>query len=283
MDYSTGWYCRTAHQCFCIQLIRMEKDLINDTILQPAATATGEEVVIHIEHLKKSFGENEVLKDINLDLHKGENVVVLGRSGQGKSVTIKCVAGLITPEEGILTVLGQEVKNLEADELKALRTKIGFLFQSGALYDSMTVRENLAFPLTRVLKIRDNDEIEKRVTGILESVGLQDAIDKMPADLSGGMRKRIGLARTLIVKPQIMLYDEPTTGLDPITAKEISELIVHLQEKYDTSSIIITHDMACAKITADRIVVMNEGTFIAEGTYEELEKSADELVRNFFK
>jgi len=261
----------------------MEKELINDTVLQAVAPATGAEVVIHVEHLQKSFGENEVLKDINLDLHKGENVVVLGRSGQGKSVTIKCVAGLITPDEGVLTVLGQEVKNLEAEELKALRTKIGFLFQSGALYDSMTVRENLAFPLTRVLKIMDKDEIEKRVTGILESVGLQDAIDKMPSDLSGGMRKRIGLARTLIVKPQIMLYDEPTTGLDPITSKEISELIVHLQEKYDTSSIIITHDMACAKITADRIVVMNDGTFIAEGTYEELEKSTDELVRNFFK
>lgn len=261
----------------------MEKNLINDTVLQAAAPATGVEVVIHVEHLQKSFGENEVLKDINLDLHKGENVVVLGRSGQGKSVTIKCVAGLITPDEGVLTVLGQEVKNLEAEALKTLRTKIGFLFQSGALYDSMTVRENLAFPLTRVLKIKDKDEIEKRVTGILESVGLQDAIDKMPSDLSGGMRKRIGLARTLIVKPQIMLYDEPTTGLDPITSKEISELIVHLQEKYDTSSIIITHDMACAKITADRIVVMNDGTFIAEGTYEELEKSKDELVRNFFK
>lgn len=261
----------------------MEKDLINNTVLQPAVPVTGKEVVIHIAHLKKAFGENEVLKDINLELHKGENIVVLGRSGQGKSVTIKCVAGLITPDEGILTVLGEEVKRLDADALKALRTKIGFLFQSGALYDSMTVRENLAFPLTRVLKIKDKDEIEKRVTGILESVGLQEAIDKMPSELSGGMRKRIGLARTLIVKPQIMLYDEPTTGLDPITSKEISELIVHLQEKYDTSSIIITHDMACAKITADRLVVINEGILIAEGTYEELEASSDELVRNFFK
>jgi phospholipid/cholesterol/gamma-HCH transport system ATP-binding protein len=261
----------------------MEQDLTDNTTLPKTTSQTGEEVVIHIEHLKKSFGDNEVLKDINLELHKGENIVVLGRSGQGKSVTIKCIAGLIQPDDGILTVLGQEVKTLEADALKALRMKIGFLFQSGALYDSMTVRENLAFPLTRVLKMKDKDEINSRVTSILESVGLEDAIDKMPSDLSGGMRKRIGLARTLIVKPQIMLYDEPTTGLDPITSREISELIVHLQEKYDTSSIIITHDMSCAKITADRIVVMNEGTFITTGTYEELEKSTDELVHNFFK
>ncbi|RYE17811.1 MAG: ATP-binding cassette domain-containing protein, partial [Sphingobacteriaceae bacterium] len=167
--------------------------------------------------------------------------------------------------------------------LKQLRTRIGFLFQNSALYDSMTVRENLEFPLTRVLKLSDQDEINTRVEEVLEGVGLTNAIDKMPSDLSGGMRKRIGLARTLIMKPEIMLYDEPTTGLDPITSKEISELILEMQKKYKTSSIIITHDMACAKITADRVVVMNDGEYIAEGTYEELENSDNELVSSFFK
>jgi len=240
-------------------------------------------VVIRIEHLKKSFGENEVLKDINLELHKGENIVVLGRSGQGKSVTIQCIAGLLEPDEGKLEVLGKEITSLNQDELKEIRTKIGFLFQSGALYDSMTVRENLEFPLTRVLQIKDKAELTKRVEDALESVGLTDSIDKYPSDLSGGMRKRVGLARTLILRPQIMLYDEPTTGLDPITAREISELIVALQEKYDTSAIIITHDMPCARITADRIVVMNDGKYIATGTYDELAKSPDELINNFFK
>ena len=241
------------------------------------------EVVVHIEHLKKAFGSKEVLKDINMDLHKSENIVVLGRSGQGKSVAIKCIVGLLQQDGGVCEVFGKEVKNLSETELKDLRVKVGFLFQSGALYDSMTVRENLAFPLTRVLKMKDDAEIDKLVEEMLDNVGLKDAIDKMPSDLSGGMRKRIGLARTLILKPQIMLYDEPTTGLDPITSKEISELILTMQKKYKTSSIIITHDMACAKITADRIMVMNEGSFIAAGSYDELEHSDNELVRAFFK
>jgi len=258
---------------------------MDDTLVQDKTTqtATDEEVVIRIEHLKKSFGDNEVLKDINLELHRGENIVVLGRSGQGKSVTIQCIAGLLEPDEGVLEVLGKEVKALSPDELRELRMKIGFLFQSGALYDSMTVRENLAFPLTRVLKLKDEAEIEKRVKDVLESVGLEDAIDKLPSDLSGGMRKRVGLARTLILRPEIMLYDEPTTGLDPITSREISELIIKLQEKYETSSIIITHDMNCARIVADRIVVMNDGEYIATGTYDELANSPDELINNFFK
>lgn len=258
---------------------------MNDTLVQEKAgqTAAEEDVVIRIEHLKKAFGDNEVLKDISLELHRGENVVILGRSGQGKSVTIQCVAGLLEPDEGNLQVLGKEIKELSEDDLKDLRSKLGFLFQSGALYDSMTVRENLLFPLTRVLKMKDETEMEKRVEDVLESVGLEEAIDKYPADLSGGMRKRVGLARTLILRPEIILYDEPTTGLDPITSREISELIVKLQEKYKTSSIIITHDMACARIVADRIAVMNEGAFIATGTYDELAKSPDELINNFFK
>ncbi|MDI3321328.1 ABC transporter ATP-binding protein [Pinibacter soli] len=243
----------------------------------------GDNVVIEIEHLQKSFGEKEVLKDINLTLHKGENLVVLGRSGQGKSVAIQCVVGLLDYDSGSLKVFGKEIQELDDEELKDIRLKLGFLFQSGALYDSMTVRENLSFPLTRVLKMKDENEATRNVEDVLEAVGLKDAIDKMPSDLSGGMRKRIGLARTLILKPEIMLYDEPTTGLDPITSREISQLIIDLRKKYQTSSIIITHDMACAKITGDRIMVLNDGKFIAEGSYEDLEKSQNELVRSFFK
>lgn len=240
------------------------------------------EVVIQIKGLKKSFGKKEVLKDINLDVYRGENLVVLGKSGEGKSVTIECIVGLLIPDSGSLKVFGDEVAGMNNKALKELRMKIGFLFQSGALYDSMTVRENLEFPLTRVLKLKDEHEIEERIKEVLEGVGLLDAIDKLPADLSGGMRKRIGLARTLIIKPEIMLYDEPTTGLDPITSKEISELILSMQKKYKTTSIIITHDMECARITADRIVVMDDGEYIAEGTFDDLHKSKNEIVKAFF-
>lgn len=241
------------------------------------------EVVIEIKHLKKSFDSKEVLKDINLTVHRGENVVVLGRSGQGKSVTIQCIVGMLTPDSGTLKVFNEDVSALDEKELKDLRMKIGFLFQSGALYDSMTVRENLEFPLTRVLKIKDQADIDKRVAEVLEAVGLAEAADKMPADLSGGMRKRAGLARTLIIKPEIMLYDEPTTGLDPITSREISQLILNMQKKYKTTSIIITHDMECASITADRVVVMNDGEYIEEGTFEGLQKSKNKTVQSFFK
>lgn len=241
-----------------------------------------DEVVVNIEHLKKSFGTKEVLKDINLTLHRGENLIVLGRSGQGKSVTIQCIVGLLAPDEGSVKVFGQEVSELNSEELKDLRTKVGFLFQSGALYDSMTVKENLEFALTRVLKIKDQQELDTRVQEVLEGIGLPEAIDKMPSDLSGGMRKRVGLARTLIVKPEIMLYDEPTTGLDPITSREISELILEMQKKYKTSSIIITHDMECARITGDRVLIMNDGEYIAQGTFEELQHSEDEFVKSFF-
>lgn len=241
------------------------------------------EIVISIRDLKKSFGTKEVLSGINMDLHKGENLVVLGKSGQGKSVAIKCMVGLLSQDSGSLKIFGDEVNELPEEALKELRIKTGFLFQSAALYDSMTVEENLEFPLTRVLKLTNRKEIRERVEELLEGVGLRDAIHKMPSDLSGGMRKRVGLARTLIMKPEIMLYDEPTTGLDPITSREISELILEMQRKYQTSSVIITHDMVCAKITADRLLVMNDGVFQAEGNYEQLENGPDELVRSFFK
>ena len=240
------------------------------------------EVVIHVKGLKKSFGDKEVLKDIDLDVYKGENVVILGRSGTGKSVTIECIVGMLLPDEGEVTVFGDEVAKMNEKQLKELRMKIGFLFQSGALYDSMTVRENLEFPLTRVLKMRDNAEIDRRVEEVLDGVDLMEAIDKMPSELSGGMRKRLGLARTLIVMPEIMLYDEPTTGLDPITSREISHLILKMQKKYKTTSIIITHDMECAEVTADRVLVMNDGEFVAEGSFDDIRKSKDEFVRSFF-
>jgi len=236
-----------------------------------------------MEDVRLGFGERIVLKRVNLKLKRGENLVILGRSGQGKSVAIKCIVGMLTQDEGSVKVFGDEVSEKNEIELKELRTRIGFLFQSGALYDSMSVRENLEFPLTRVLRMREQDELDKNVDEVLEAVGLKDAIDKMPSDLSGGMRKRVGLARTLIVKPEIMLYDEPTTGLDPITSREISELIMQMQKKYKTSSIIITHDMECARITADRILVLDNGEFIAEGSYKELESSDKEIVRSFFK
>jgi phospholipid/cholesterol/gamma-HCH transport system ATP-binding protein len=226
--------------------------------------------VVDIDHISKTFGTKEVLKDINLQLKRGENVVVLGKSGQGKSVTIQCIVGLLTPDDGTVKVFGDDVARMNEEQLKELRTKVGFLFQSGALYDSMTVRDNLEFPLTRILKITDQAELDKRVEEALDGVGLSEAIDKLPSDLSGGMRKRAGLARTMIVRPEIMLYDEPTTGLDPITSREISELILNMQKKYKTSAIIITHDMECAKITADRVMIMNEGTYIAEGSFDEL-------------
>jgi phospholipid/cholesterol/gamma-HCH transport system ATP-binding protein len=246
------------------------------------ASTPKDEAVIHADGVQKSFGDKKVLKDISFDLKRGENMVVLGRSGEGKSVTIQCIVGMLKPDGGDLTVFGENVAEMDDDELKQLRMKIGFLFQGGALYDSMTVRENLEFPLTRVLKLKNQKDIDKLVEEVLDGVGLLEAIDKLPADLSGGMRKRVGLARTLIIKPEIMLYDEPTTGLDPITSREISELILHMQKKYKTSSVIITHDMECARITADRIVVMDDGEFIAEGSYKELQKSDNKIVKSFF-
>jgi phospholipid/cholesterol/gamma-HCH transport system ATP-binding protein len=240
------------------------------------------ETVAEIEHLKKSFGTHKVLDDINLKIVKGENLVIFGKSGSGKSVLIKCLVGLIEPDEGKILILGKDISELNVEELNLLRKKVGFLFQSAALYDSMTVRENLEFPL-RDLKTQTKEETEALVVEALTNVGLADAIDKMPSELSGGMRKRVGLARTLILKPEIILYDEPTTGLDPITSKEISQLILEVQKKYNTASIIITHDVECARITSNRMIIIKEGTSTIEGTFKELSASEDEWVRSFFE
>lgn len=238
--------------------------------------------VIHITGLKKSFGENRVLRDFNLDLYDGENVVVLGKSGSGKSVLIKCIIGLIIPDTGKIEVFGEDVTKLSHDQLDKMRLKVGFLFQSNALYDSMTVRENLEFPLRRHWDKKLIENADELVIEALTSVGLAETIDMMPVELSGGMRKRIALARTLILKPKIILYDEPTTGLDPITGKEICNLMNDIQKKYKTSSIIISHDMNCVKITANRIVLLIDGVCYASGTYNELSKSRDTKIKQFF-
>lgn len=240
-------------------------------------------VVVEMQHLKKSFGNNHVLRDINLVINKGENLVILGQSGTGKSVLIKCIVGLVQIDDGKLIILGKDVSELKNDELVKMYKKIGFLFQSGALYDSMSVRENLEFPLRRKKRSMSKDELDSIIRDALEDVGLDEAIDLTPSELSGGMRKRLGLARTLILKPEIMLYDEPTTGLDPITSKEISNLILEVQNKYNTSSIIITHDIECARLTANRIIVIKDGVCSAEGSYAELEKSDDPWIRSFFE
>lgn len=242
---------------------------------------TNKEVVISIKNLKKTLGGKEILKDINLEIYKNETLIILGKSGSGKSVTLKCIVGLMKPDSGKLKVLGKNIPDLNIRELQELRTKLGFIFQSGALYDSMNVKENLEFALVRHEKLSD-EEMEKRVREALADVGLEDSIGKMPSELSGGMRKRIGVARTLILKPEIMLYDEPTTGLDPATSREVSNLILKMQAKFKVTSVIVTHDMECARMTANRIVVLKEGVFAAEGSFEELQKSDDEFVKGFF-
>lgn len=238
--------------------------------------------VISIKNLYKTFGKNEVLKGINLTVHKGENLVILGRSGSGKSVTIKCLVGLVKADDGEIKIFDQEITNLNNDDLNDIRVNIGFMFQNGALYDSMSVRQNLRFTLKHHTRNLEESEIQSKIIEALENVGLEEAIDKMPAELSGGMKKRIALARAIIIKPEIILYDEPTSGLDTITSREISELIVSVQKKYKTSSIIITHDMACAKTISNRVMILNEGEINAEGTYEELENSKEEWVHSFF-
>jgi phospholipid/cholesterol/gamma-HCH transport system ATP-binding protein len=240
-----------------------------------------ENPVIEIRQLKKSFGSQEILKDVTLQLGSGENLVVMGKSGSGKSVLIKCLVGLLTPDSGSITILEQDVTGLQRKELNQLRQKIGFLFQSGALYDSMTVKQNIEFPLRRIKKGLTEKEITEKVQEVLENVDLVDALNKMPSALSGGMRKRISLARTIVVDPLIMLYDEPTTGLDPVTSDEISALIMDVQKKYKTSSIIITHDIKCALHTANRMIMLKDGTVFKEGKPEEFKQSTDEYIQSF--
>lgn len=242
------------------------------------------QIVIDVDHLYKSFGNNHVLKDFSMRVRRGENIAVLGKSGSGKSVLIKCIIRLNEPEHGSIKLLDTDVLNLDHEGLDELRSRVGFLFQSNALYDSMTVRENLEFPLRRHrIKQEMTDQfVEKMVLEALSNVGLAHTIDMMPAELSGGMRKRIALARTLILKPDIILYDEPTTGLDPITSREISELINTIQQKYQTTSIIISHDMNCIKTTADRVIMLIDGRCYAEDSFEKLQNSQDENIRLFF-
>jgi phospholipid/cholesterol/gamma-HCH transport system ATP-binding protein len=252
-----------------------------DDIIQN--TTKSSEAVIEIDNLRKGFFEQEVLKDITLKLYKGENLAVLGKSGSGKSVLIKCIVRLFNSFDGTIKVYGEDVSKLSAEGLSEMRKKIGFLFQSGALYDSMTVRQNLEFPLQRIRRNLSKKEMNEKILEVLENVGLSDAIDKMPSQLSGGMRKRISLARTIVVDPGIILYDEPTTGLDPLTSDEISSLINDVQKKYKASSIIITHDIECARATANRLIMINDGEVYCEGKLEEFESSADTLISSFFK
>jgi phospholipid/cholesterol/gamma-HCH transport system ATP-binding protein len=238
--------------------------------------------VISIKDLKKSFSGNVVLRGVDLELYQGENLVVLGRSGTGKSVLIKIISGLIKADSGTVNLLGKNMDNITERELQELRTRIGFSFQNSALYDSMTVRKNLEFPLVRNKKKLTRAEVDKAVETVLEAVGLEDTINQMPAELSGGQRKRIGIARTLILNPEIMLYDEPTAGLDPITSIEINKLINEVQQNYKTSSIIITHDLTCAKSTGDRMAILLDGKFERQGSFEEVFNTDDERVKPFF-
>lgn len=238
--------------------------------------------IIEISAIKKSFGKNVVLNDFNLKIKEGDNVVIIGKSGSGKSVLIKCIIGLMTVDSGTIKVFGEDVSKLSQDDLDKMRAKVGFLFQSNALYDSMTIRENLEFPLRRHWIKDTKENMKDLVIEALTNVGLADTINMKPSELSGGMKKRIALARTLILKPKIILYDEPTSGLDPVTGKEISNLIVEIQKKYNTTSIIISHDLSCAKITANRVVILIDGICYANGTFEELKKLSDIKVKQFF-
>lgn len=232
-----------------------------------------DEIVIDVEHLYKSFGDNIVLNDISFFLNKGENLVILGKSGVGKSVLIRCIVRLNWPDSGTIKVFGKNILEVVEHELTKIRRKIGYLFQGSALYDSMTIKENLLFPLKRSMAEYTESEYDDLVDEVLDSVGLLDVKNKVPSELSGGMKKRAGLARTLVLKPDIILYDEPTSGLDPFTSEDISDLIVRIKEKFNNSSIIVTHDMKCAKKTGDRILVMDRGTFISEGSYDDLKST----------
>ncbi|MEX0981115.1 MAG: ATP-binding cassette domain-containing protein [Bacteroidales bacterium] len=241
--------------------------------------------ILDIKNLHKSFVDLKVIDGIDLSLYEGENLVVLGKSGTGKSVIMKCIVRLMEPDEGSINVFGTDVLHCSEKKLNTVRTRIGYLFQEGAMYDSMTVRENLLFPVKRDPKMRKlgTKELNEIAERNLESVGLEEAIDKYPSELSGGMKKRAGLARTLMLSPEMIIYDEPTTGLDPYTAGTISDLILKVREIYDTSAVIITHDIKCARKTGDRLVILNEGRIIAEGTYNDLENNTSENISIFFK
>ena len=238
--------------------------------------------VITIRGLKKSFGELHVLRGVDLDVYRGENVVVLGRSGTGKSVLIKIIIGLLKPDAGNVTVLGQDVGQLRGRDLDAFRQQVGFSFQSSALYDSMSIRENLEFPLVRNVRNLSRAEVDRAVEEALDDVGLSQTINQVPSELSGGQRKRIGIARTLILKPEIMLYDEPTAGLDPITSIEINKLINEVRERHRATSIIITHDLTCAKTTGDRVAMLLDGKFERVGTFDDVFADPDERVQQFY-
>ncbi len=245
-------------------------------------STTERKKVAELRNVEKSFGDQVVLKDVNLDLYDRENLVILGKSGSGKSVLIKCMVGLLAPDKGQIHVLGYDVPNLSNEELNEYRLQVGFSFQGSALYDSMTIRENLEFPLKRNLKIFDRATLDEHVITALREVGLEQSINKKPAELSGGMRKRIGIARTLILKPKIMLYDEPTAGLDPITSAEINDLILEMRDTHNTASIIITHDISSARATADRVIALFGGINKIEGTFEELKAKEDKELAPFF-
>lgn len=250
--------------------------------MNKAERKIGKDAVIVIRELYKAFGDNEVLRGVDLDLYHGENLVVLGKSGTGKSVLIKIISGLLKADSGTVQVLGKDVCCLKEKDLNDLRLKIGFSFQNSALYDSMTVRENLAFPLVRHQSQLTRKQQENAIDTVLDAVGLLKAKAQMPSELSGGQKKRIGVARTLILRPEIMLYDEPTAGLDPITSQDINELINEVNEKYHTSSIIITHDLTCAKTTGDRVAMLLDGKFLKQGTFEEVFESTDERIKSFY-
>ncbi len=258
-------------------------DTANTHINETTESDTGRKPLILIEDVHKSFGSNHVIRGFKLKLFENENLVIVGKSGSGKSVLLKCIVRLEEMDSGTLQVLGKDIDQLDQYELDQLRTEIGFLFQGSALYDSMTVRENLQFPLRRHRARMIKEDEEKLILEALTNVGLAHAIDLMPAELSGGMKRRVALARTLILRPKIILYDEPTSGLDPITAKEIIELILHVQKEYNAAAMIITHDMDCARVISNRMIILVDGINYAEGTYEELSTMEDPKVQAFFK
>jgi phospholipid/cholesterol/gamma-HCH transport system ATP-binding protein len=260
----------------------MKTETTIDTQVKRDPLLANPETVVTVRDLEKAFGDREILKKVDLNLYKGENLVIIGKSGTGKSVLIKCMVGLIKPDAGHIQILGYDVPYLSENEMNELRLQVGFSFQGSALYDSMTVRENLEFPLKRNLKMFDQQKLNALVTQALDDVGLEHAIDQYPSELSGGMKKRIGIARTLILKPKIMLYDEPTAGLDPITSREINDLINEVRQKYHTSSIIITHDLTCARQTGDRLVALFNGKIQVEGTFDEMKKVDDPEIKAFF-